>query len=419
MKRLSFLATALVGLSMLTSCIKDKCTQTVTYMKDIPVYRSYEEIRQPIKTEAARTLQNPGKIYLYADYVLINELNEGVHVIDNSDPANPQPISFIKIAGNVDIAMKGSVLYADNYTDLLAIDMSNPNSVSVLKRVENIFPILGVNPENSEEVLVRYDQEEVTEELACGEVNNNSWAWSREDITALNSTAAATTGAGRSTGLGGSMARFAINGDYLYTVDNQDLHVLSILRMEDPTEVNRVRLRIDTETLFPYEDKLFVGGNTGMEIYDCVDPTNPVYLSRFEHAFACDPVFVDGNFAYITLRAGNLCRQAWNQLQVVDITNITQPTLVSSYSMENPHGLSVHDDVLYLCEGDFGLKTFDVTDKLNINQNLLSQLDTKAYDVIAVPRTDHILVVGDDGFYQYDTGNPSTLQLISKIEVNK
>ena len=194
MKRLSFLATALVGLSMLTSCIKDKCTQTVTYMKDIPVYRSYEEIRQPIKTEAARTLQNPGKIYLYADYVLINELNEGVHVIDNSDPANPQPISFIKIAGNVDIAMKGSVLYADNYTDLLAIDMSNPNSVSVLKRVENIFPILGVNPENSEEVLVRYDQEEVTEELACGEVNNNSWAWSREDITALNSTAAATTG---------------------------------------------------------------------------------------------------------------------------------------------------------------------------------------------------------------------------------
>ncbi|MCH2046320.1 MAG: hypothetical protein MK212_19555 [Saprospiraceae bacterium] len=425
MKKLSVLVSALFGLSLLSSCVKDKCTQEVTYMKDIPVYMTTEEIRQPIETEGPRALENPGKIYLYADYVLVNEVNQGVHIIDNSNPSNPKNISFIKIPGNVDIAMKGSVLYADNYMDLLAIDLSNPNSATMLKRVESVFPTFGVNPDNENELLVRYRQEEVTETVDCDWNNGWNGGWGGGGImedaafTPTNTATGGTGGVGRSAGIGGSMARFAITGDYLYAVDNQDLHVISILSMDDPTEINRLTLTTGTETIFPHEDKLFIGGNTGMDIYDCGDPTNPSYLSRFEHAFACDPVFVDGDFAYITLRQETVCQTGWNQLQVVDISTITAPNLISTYTMENPHGLSVRDEVLYLCEGDFGLKTFDVTDKLSIDQNQLSQIETRAYDVIAVPHTDRILLVGDDGFYQYDITSPSNLQLISKIEVNK
>ncbi|MCH2046022.1 MAG: hypothetical protein MK212_18045 [Saprospiraceae bacterium] len=419
MKKLSFLATTLIGMSLLSSCMKDTCTQQVTYIKDIPIYMTTDEVRQPIETEASRVLEEPGKIYLYADYVLVNELNKGVHIIDNSDPSNPKPISFINIPGNVDIAMKGSVLYADNYMDLLAIDISNPNEATVLKRVESVFPTFGVNPDNENEILVGYRQEEVTETVDCNW--NGGWGnqWGVMEVGVLNgSSGSKSFSAGRSIGIGGSMARFTITGNHLYTVDHQDLHVVSILDMADPTEVNRVSVAPGIETIFPHEDKLFIGGNTGMDIYDCADPSNPSYLSRFEHAFACDPVFVDGDIAYITLRQETACQTGWNQLQVVDISTITAPSLMATYTMENPHGLSVRDEVLYLCEGDFGLKTFDLTDKLTIDQNLLGQIDTRAYDVIVVPNTDRILLVGDDGFYQYNISDPSSLQLISKLEVN-
>lgn len=404
---------------LLTGCVKDQCTQRMTYMKDVPVYKTMDEIRVPITSAGVRALKNPGKIYLYNNYVLINEIHEGVHIIDNSNPTSPQSIAFIPIPGNVDIAMKGNVLYADNYMDLVAIDVTNPNQAQLLKRVESVFPTYGTNPDNPNELLVAYEQKEVTEDVPCGQANSPWGGWGMEGdvMTSNGGSNAGGAGAGRVSGMGGSMSRFAIAGDYLYAVDNQTLHVVSIVTMENPVKVNQVGTAVGTETLFPYEDKLFVGTNTGMQIYNCVDPTNPQFLSTFEHAFACDPVYVDGDFAYITLRNGSPCRDGNNQLDIVDISTITNPTLVQSHAMESPHGLAVRDNVLYLCEGDNGFKTYDVTNKNMLSS--FSQLDLQSYDVIAVPHTDLIMVIGKDGFYQYDAANPAAMELLSKIEVQQ
>lgn len=423
-KSLGLMGIAASSALLFTACTKDKCTQEVTYWKDMPVYKTVEEVRVPITAQAARELENPGKIYLYNNYVLVNELLEGVHVIDNSNPAAPQNIAFIPIPGNVDMAMKGNVMYADNYMDLVAIDLTAPGQASLLKRIESLFPTYGTNPEDENELLVAYKAELVTEKVACDQVAGGGWGNGGGVLidggftTGGNtSSSAGGSGSGRVSGMGGSMSRFAISGDYLYAVDNQDMHVISIVTLENPFKINQKTITVGTETLFPYEDKLFIGTNTGMHIYDCIDPTNPVYLSEFEHAFACDPVFVDGNFAYITLRNGSPCRTGDNQLDIVDISDILNPVLVQSHTMESPHGLSVRDNVLYLCEGDNGLKTFDVTNKTSLSQ--YGELSLQSYDVIAVPHTNSLMVIGKDGFYQYDATNAASLQLVSKIEVKE
>ena len=160
---------------LFTGCTKDLCTQKITHWKDMPVYKTLDQVRVPISAQPARELKNPGKIYLYDTYVLINEVQEGVHIIDNSTPSNPQNIAFIPIPGNVDIAMKGNVLYADNYMDLLAIDITNPTSASLLKRVESLFPTYGTNPDDANQLLVAYKSELITEEIACNSMNNNPW----------------------------------------------------------------------------------------------------------------------------------------------------------------------------------------------------------------------------------------------------
>ena len=88
--------------------------------------------------------------------------------------------------------------------------------------------------------------------------------------------------------------------------------------------------------------------------------------------------------------------------------------------MQNPHGLSVTDETLFLCEGDFGLKVYSTEDNTRIDKNLLDQISSIAsYDVIALNNGDHLIVVGEDGIYQYDASDRENLSELSRIRVNR
>ena len=94
----SLLAVALLGLST-TGCVKDECTQEVHYVVSTPVYKTLEEMRAGIEILAPQPLEQPGKLYFYNDFVLINELRKGIHIIDNTDPSNPIQMGFLSIGG--------------------------------------------------------------------------------------------------------------------------------------------------------------------------------------------------------------------------------------------------------------------------------------------------------------------------------
>lgn len=131
----------LVIVSILGSCVQriDDETSTKKVMGYKPVYVSYETIRK-IELQKARGLLKPGKIYTKGKYLYINESGDGIHIIDNTDKANPKPIGFLAIPVNKDISIKGNILYADNADDLVTIDISDPTAIKVLKRVEKAFP---------------------------------------------------------------------------------------------------------------------------------------------------------------------------------------------------------------------------------------------------------------------------------------
>ncbi len=140
---------ALAGLFLLLSGCNPETERTApsnTGEGYRPIYLSYEELRQ-VNTQGPRSLKHPGKIYVRGTYLFINEPGEGIHIIDNHDPTQPKPLAFVNIRGNVDMAVKGNVLYADNATDLVALDITNPQQVQVLNRVENVFPYAAYPPE--------------------------------------------------------------------------------------------------------------------------------------------------------------------------------------------------------------------------------------------------------------------------------
>ena len=101
------------------SCSEQRCEGIYTYTQYTPIYKTLEDIRSEIRLEASRDLCNPGKMFLYGDFIYVNDIGKGIHIINNSDPSSPSPIGFINIPGNVDIAVKNTTLYADNYIDLV------------------------------------------------------------------------------------------------------------------------------------------------------------------------------------------------------------------------------------------------------------------------------------------------------------
>lgn len=210
------------------------------------------------------------------------------------------------------------------------------------------------------------------------------------------------------------MARFTISGDHLYTVSNNQLKVFSISQAANPVQTSTHNLGFGIETIFPKGNYLFIGSQTGMQIFDNSNPSHPEWVSTYTHIQSCDPVVVEGNYAYVTLRDGNTCRNGQNLLDVIDISNISQPTLVQSYPMQNPHGLGIDGSNLFICEGDFGLKVFDATDPKEVKLRKHIK-DMRTFDVI--PNNKLLLVVGQDGLYQYDYAEADTLKLLSKISI--
>lgn len=215
-------------------------------------------------------------------------------------------------------------------------------------------------------------------------------------------------------GTGGSMARFAISGNHLYTVTNSNLKVYDISQPDDPKPGADIKIGIRIETIFPYGENLFIGSQTGMHIFNVQNPANPSHVSTYSHVQSCDPVVVQGNYAYVTLRDGNTCRTGQNLLDVIDISNPASPKIVRSYPMKNPHGLGIEGNTLFICEGRYGLKVFDATkpDSLVETQSI-SGIHT--YDVI--PRNQVLIVVGQDGLYQYSYNNAQQLSQLSVIPI--
>jgi hypothetical protein len=420
----------IIGSMSIQSCFKDYCTSHQTYVRLDPIYKTVEAIRNEYAVSAGRELKNPGKIYTYNNYLLINETYEGIHIFDNSNPRHPVNLAFITIAGNRDMAVKANVLYADNGIDFLAIDISDVTAPKILKRLNAVFNrSYGWSQTNAVPILVGYNKTNITQVIDCSSTNFGQsffpgvggLLWANADV--LKSGGAfgvpATVGGVSSIGVGGSQSRFGIVDKYLYAIDQSDLHVIYIDDPKSPREGKSLQVSWNIETLFPYKDKLFIGAQNGMYIMDNSNPEAPSLLSTFTHARSCDPVYVDGDLAYITLSDGTTCQNFTNELDVVDISNITAPRLLNKFPMQHPQGLSILNNTLYLCEGKYGFKIFDANNKQTIDQHLLTHLTgITAYDVIALGAS-QIIVVGESGLTQLDASDPKSVKTLSIIPITK
>lgn len=406
---------------LLSSCTDD-CETIETYTYYEAVYSTAAEVRASFDTQSARELKAPGKIYRKNQHLFINERGKGIHIYNNQVKEAPVAEAFINIPGNFDMAVMDDILYADSFVDLLIIDISDLSNIKLIDRLENVIDyveIMGFYSSAETGFVTDMVERESRQVYTCDQVavlpNSSGGVWLNSGARLEN---ASFDSFSQGAGLGGSLARFTLHKDFLYIVDQSNLHVFNISAREQPLKSNTVNLGWGIETIFPYRDHLFVGANNGMHILDNSNPEAPTYLSGFSHANACDPVAVRGDYAYVTLRSGNECEGFTNQLDVINIKDIANPQLEKTYPMQNPHGLGIDLNTLFLCEGEHGLKVFDITDIDKIDQNQLSHVKgLSAFDVI--PIDSHLMMIGEDGLYQFDYADPSNLKLLSIIPIGQ
>lgn len=227
---------------------------------------------------------------------------------------------------------------------------------------------------------------------------------------------------GSESGTGGSMARFTIVGDHIYTVDNRSLKTASIIDPEHPVYLSSRQLGVDIETIFPYDGKLFIGSRSGMYIYDISDPESPLHLSTTPHFTSCDPVVASGHYAYVTLNTENTsCGRGRNELQVYDISDVKNPVMTYSYTNLNyPKGLGVDQaaEKLFVCVKG-GIKIFNISDPAHpvMEKSIAGVIGyIETYDVI--PMNGLLIVIGQDGLYQFDY-TQENIKLVSKIDLRR
>ena len=358
----------------------------------VPQTMSLAEFRTSVSVENAQPIQQSGKIYAYHDLIFINDQLEGVHVLDNSDPSNPIQKNFLKIPQNTDVAIKDDKLYANSGPDLVVFDLSDVTNIEYETRIENVFNYYYPTMPEGVSYLDESDYDYETEIIIGFEVRTE-YREIQNDIAFFDGAEAS-----GGTGTGGSMARFKIVNDYLYTVTESEIHIFDIQTQENPIAVNSEYVGWQIETIFNQGDYLYLGSSSGMYIYSIENPAAPSYVSRIDHVVGCDPVVVQGDWAYVTIRGGNDCGQNLSQLEVIDISNKNMPERVAVYEMAEPYGLGIKDDHLFVCDGSEGLKVFDASATPEIS--LIDHFENiETYDVI--PLENVLLMVGGDMLYQY------------------
>jgi len=341
------------------------------------------------RQESNGWLNQAKSMYLHEDILYVSDAAQGIVLFDiaKNDPSH---VATISLPGNSGIAVRDSIIYADSYGSILALRLQPGGSVDTVAKVFN-------NPQSEPWPMGRE-----------GRHTSRGWGCYRIDYQVNPVTPSAVSG-----GVGSSYAVFAVIDTFLYYVDGQSLVTMSIAQSDTPTLLQTTPINWDLETLFATSKFLFIGASSGMYIMDRSNPELPRLIGSFVHANGCDPVVVQDTIAYVTLRGGNRCGTAQDELYIISIADPTNPRLLGSHTPRTPYGLSVSDTLLYVAKGYNGYSLYSVADPYN--PITVSEWDSHtARDFIWTGKRLYVMGFGD--VLIFDVNNPQQPKQVGRIE---
>jgi hypothetical protein len=223
--------------------------------------------------------------------------------------------------------------------------------------------------------------------------------------------------------LSGSYSTMLTLGNKLYIVSKTTIFTYDATDAKNLILLDEQSLGFDIESLIHHEGLLLIGSKSSMHIYTLDDKGIPVkqsqtqYFGVAEGLCNSDPIVTRNNIAYVTLSSsveacGNT--RLINELRIYNISDINNPVLINSYTMENPKGLGLGKNSLFVCDAKLGLIVFDVTNPGSIIETQ-DFSDIEPYDVIV--KGTILIVVAKDQLLQYDISDENNVKLLSSIAI--
>lgn len=347
------------------------------------------------------------KIYVFGDLLIRSNTAAGrIDFFDLRQPSLLPKRASITVEGNNDLAVVDDILYADAGHDLVLYDISNVEDIRAIDTLHAVF-----------EQLYRPDfsrNEEWTFDDASSSTGGMAGCGGCGSDAPVAAPTMAERGVADNSGVAGSLSRFAVAGDYLYCIDYSEVMAFDIEQPSRPQLKGRTTINWEIETLFPHGSTLFVGGQRGVYLVDISEGDSPRMISEFEHGRGCDPVVVEGDRAYVTLRSGTRCGEVEDQLHILDVSNLYQPRLLKSVDVNGPFGLAVQDGIVYLCDGNAGLKVIDAREPATAR--IIHEIsDIAPHDAIALGG--QLVVTTADRAIVYDIGGSGTPSALGSISL--
>jgi hypothetical protein len=217
------------------------------------------------------------------------------------------------------------------------------------------------------------------------------------------------------TGTGGSLASFLVTNNNLYVLAEDELLTYNLENENRLTYMSSLKLPSLLETIAPYENYLFLGSSNAVHFLDRANPDQPQLISTYQHFTACDPVVARSSIAYSTIRSTG-CRgigSGPDLLDAIDISDISNPKVLSSQFVSSPYGLAINNDFLFVCENN-GVSIFDTSsanEPILISSNQIG--DGIAYDIIL--KDDFLIVVTSEGIFNVTYDLAGNMQILGQI----
>jgi hypothetical protein len=276
---------------------------------------------------------NPVNFYLYDTLLLISDSVAGIHIYSVKDPRSPKFRMRIPLKGNTGIAMKENVVFANSWGSIIAIRLTGETTYEIVKYIKE-DPYYSPMPIDYGGGFSCFPSEPAPKPVYSG--------------------------SGGSSGTGGSYAIFAVIGSYLYYLDGSSVVTMDITTPSQPGKLSSTYIDWSSETLFPTDKYLFVGGSGGMYVLDRSNPAYPSKIGTLTHFRAKDPVVVEDTVAYVTLRTTSDFSVSQDELLSVSLNTITNPYILSEKPLNTPWGLAVSDTLLYVGNGANGFSLLSV-----------------------------------------------------------
>ncbi len=220
---------------------------------------------------------------------------------------------------------------------------------------------------------------------------------------------------------GTSSSKFKIKNDRLYSIKDDILKVYDISEPQSVYPLSQTFLGFSITGMFIYDETLIAASSSGLKVFS-LNGDNITFLANSDDFIPCQRFFVDGSLLFV-LNNLEVCENYLNNsynnyyyestfeledivvdngIEVYDISEFLAPKLLTKVSSYNPVALSVQDDTLYVCEGEYGLKVYDINrsdNNISLNKNNTYR-NAPCEDLITA--SNYLYGINPDGLDIYD-----------------